>query len=267
MQYQIKELSIGGILDQTVVLLKNHFGLLMGIVVVFYLPFLLLQSFVGMALLPEMPATPTAEDFRVYQEATAEAAPYTVPLLLLFAFVIVPITNAALIDAVARCYLGSQATIGSSYSYAIKVLLPLLWTWFLQMLAIGGGFMLLIIPGIICMFWFSLSSHTVVVGGEKGFAALKRSRQLMKGNIGTMIALGLIIGIIQWGIAFGAALLPQQHIRLVAQAFAGSVGFLFSAVAFVVFYFSCRCKNENFDLTHLAESFGEEESLDAEPAM
>jgi len=267
MQYQIKELGLGGILDQAIKLVKNHFGLLFGIVAIVYLPFALLQGFVSLAVLPELPANPSMEDFRVYQEAAGQASIYTMPLAILFGFVIVPITNAAVIDAVSRCYLSKEASVGGSYSHATKILFPLLGTWILQMLAIMGGFILLIIPGIIFSFWFCLSSHTVVIGGESGRAALSRSKKLIKGNIGTVIALGLVLGVIQWGISGGAFLIPQKHVATAAQAILGSVAFVFSTVAFVVFYFSCRCKIENFDLTLLAENVGVEGPVEPEAAM
>jgi hypothetical protein len=267
MQYQIKSLGLGGILDQAVQLVKNHFGLFFGIVAVLYLPFALLQGFVSLAVLPELPATPTTEDFRVYQEAAAQASIYTMPLTILFGFVVVPITNAAVIDAVSQCYLSKEATIGSSYSHATKILFPLLGTWILQMLAIMGGFILLIIPGIIFSFWFFLSSHAVVVGGESGRAALSRSKKLMQGNIGTVIALGMVLGVIQWGIIGGTYFIPQKHVATAAQALLGSVAFVFSTVAVVVFYFSCRCKIENFDLTLLAENIGLEGPAEPEAAM
>jgi len=210
MQYQIQSLGLGGILDQAVKLVKNHFTLFFGIVAVLYLPFALLQGFVSLAVLPELPAAPTMEDYRVYQEAAAQSLTYTMPLAIFFGFVIVPITNAAVIDAVSRCYLSKEATLGSSFSHATKILFPLLGTWILQMLAVLGGFLLLIIPGILFGFWFCLASHAVVIGGESGRAALSRSKKLMKGNIGVVMALGMVLGAIQWGIAGGAYLIPKN---------------------------------------------------------
>lgn len=267
MQYQIKELSLGEILDHAVQLTKNHFGLFFGIVAVGYLPFTLIQEFGGLAMAPELPPNPTPEDIRVYEEAIAKAAMFVLPLIGIFALIVVPISNAAVIDAVSRCYLSQETSVGNSYSHAFRIILPLIGTWILQTLAIIGGFILLIIPGIIFAFWFSLSSHAVVIGGESGTAALSRSKRLMKGNIGTAFALGLVIAVIQWGIGLGAAVIPQQHAQVIVTAVLGSVAFLFSTVAYVVFYFSCRCKNENFDLTLLAENIGEAEPTDAEPAF
>ncbi|TWU25740.1 hypothetical protein [Bythopirellula polymerisocia] len=267
MQYEIKSLGLGGILDQTIKLVTNHFGLFFGIVAVLYLPFVLLQGFIPLAVLPELPAQPTTEQIRAYQEANAQLGLYLAPLSILFGFVIVPITNAAVIDAVSRCYLSREATIGTSYSHAKRILLPLLGTWLLQMLAIMGGFILLIIPGIIFTFWFYLATHTVVIGGESGKAALSRSKKLMKGNMGTAVALTMVISVIQWAFIGGAYFIPQKHVATAAQAVLGAAAFVFATVAIVVFYYSCRCKVENFDLALLAENIGLEGPVETENAL
>ena len=79
-------------------------------------------------------------------------------------------------------------------------------TWFLVGLAIMGGMILCLVPGILAAFWFSLATQVVVIEGVAGFAAMKRSKQLMAGNIGTIFVLGLLIGLINVGIGFGASL-------------------------------------------------------------
>ena len=89
----------------------------------------------------------------------------------------------------------------------------------------------------------------------------------MKGNIGTVFALSIVLGVIQWAIIGGAYLIPQAHVATVVQALLGSVAFVFSTVAIVVFYFSCRCKAENFDLTLLAENIGLAGSAEPEAAL
>jgi hypothetical protein len=258
MQYEIKQLGLGGILDQAVNLLKNHFGLFFGITLAIYVPWMLFQNFVTLAVMPELPAQPTMDDIMAYNQAALDNIKYTIPMTLFLAFVVVPITNAAIIDAVARCYLGKPTTVGGSLSRAVTIILPLLWTWLLMMLAIMGGMILCIIPGILFAFWFSLASHTVVIEGNSGVAALSRSKFLMTGNIGTVFVLSILVGVIQVAIQFGAGLIPQQHLAVIAAVALGAVGTIFGAAAFVVFYFSCRCKAENFDLQLLAEAVGAE---------
>ncbi len=267
MQYQIKELSLGEILDHAVKLTKNHFSLLFGIVSVLYLPVVLLNGIITVTMLPEMPLIPEMEDIAAYQEAAAQISIFTTPISFAFLLIVLPVTNAAVVDAVSRCYLQKEATVGGAFSHAFRILLPLIGTWILQWLAMFAGFFLLFIGMLIFGLWFLLSTHCVVIGGESGRAALSRSKKLMKGNMLTGVALSFILIVIQWGIAFGAYVIPQKHVAMLGQVVLGSVAFIFSTVCFVVFYFSCRCKNENFDLTLLAENIGAEAPTEAEPAL
>ena len=80
----------------------------------------------------------------------------------------------------------------------------------------------------------------------------------MKGNIGTAIGLGLLLWVIIVGLSLGAGVIPQIHTRIFAAAFIQGIVTLIAAATFVVFYFSCRCKVENFDLQVLADAIGEE---------
>jgi uncharacterized membrane protein len=124
-------------------------------------------------------------------------------------------------------------------------------------LAIMGGLILLIIPGILFAFWFSLATHVVVLENINGGAALGRSKTLMKGNIGTLFVLGILLGIIGFAVAMVAGFVPQVHAQIMLRILLQSAMTIVSTAALVVFYFSCRCRHENFDLEHLAQSMGE----------
>ena len=78
----------------------------------------------------------------------------------------------------------------------------------------------------------------------------------MKGNIGTGFALGLVVGIINACMGAGAGMIPQPHAQVVSIALAQGIAMLLGTCSVVVFYFSCRCKAENFDLQVLADAVG-----------
>ena len=90
-----------------------------------------------------------------------------------------------------------------------------------------------------------------------GGAALRRSKQLVSGNIGTLFVLGIIIFAIGFGIGLVAGMIPQIHVQIVVRVLLQAVMTILSTAALVVFYFSCRCEKDNFDLEHLAQSMGE----------
>lgn len=265
MSYKIQELSLGGILDQAIKLVKDHFGLLFGIVALVYIPF---NMVVGMYVVTELPPNPgilaPLEEQRAFQAEAAKILPITATAGLLTFLLIIPLSNAAIIDAVAKLYLGKPTSVMGSIKVGLGRILPLIWTSILMGLAIMGGFILLIIPGIIFAFWFSLSNHVVVLEKLDGTAALKRSKALMSGNIGTVFVLGILLAVMGWGIGMVSGLIAQPMAAVAVRVILASVMTLLSTAALVVFYFSCRCKLENFDLEHLAESMGEMSVADAD---
>ena len=84
----------------------------------------------------------------------------------------------------------------------------------------------------------------------------------MEGNIGTIFVLGLLIGIINAGMTVGVTFIPQPYVQAVANAIVVGIATILASAAFVVFYFSCRCKHERFDLALLAQSVGAEAPAD-----
>lgn len=60
-------------------------------------------------------------------------------------------------------------------------IVPYFWVTFLKGLMVLGGFILLIIPGIIFSVWFCLVEYAFVFEGKKGFSASWRSKELVKG--------------------------------------------------------------------------------------
>ena len=61
-----------------------------------------------------------------------------------------------------------------------------------------------------------------------------------------------------------AGIIPQLQLRMAVAAVIQSVFTVFSSAAMVVFYFSARCKNEQFDLQLLADNVGTEVVLEAD---
>jgi len=174
------------------------------------------------------------------------------------AFVATPICNAAMIHAISAVYLNRPITIGAAYSRAIRALGPLLWTSILYGIIVLVGLLLLVVPGILFFLWYSLCSLVVVVEGSNGMPALNRSKLLMKGNIGTLSLLLLILGIISSVCQSIERFIPNAYLQIGVSVLIQTVLLVFTTAAAVVFYFSCRCKNEHFDLALLAQAVGED---------
>ena len=88
---------------------------------------------------------------------------------------------------------------------------------------------------------------------------------MLKPIFTTLFVLGLVMGPIIGGVQIGVAFIPQPHARALLSVLAEGVLTVFASGATVVFYFSARCKNEQFDLQLLAENVGAELAV-LEPA-
>jgi len=84
---------------------------------------------------------------------------------------------------------------------------PFFSTSILNGLAVLGGTILFIVPGIIFGLWFSQSPYVVVEEGLANTAALKRSKYYVKGRIGQIFGKLFYIGIITLGLYIGLSII------------------------------------------------------------
>jgi hypothetical protein len=272
MAYKIQHLGLGGILDQAIAITKNHFTLLFTIMLLVMIPFELINQYLDISA--DLALTPDASDLEILDEADISVVepelpawyfPWLTLYILLYMFVVFPLTNAAVIHAVAKLYLGQPVTAVEAMKVGLRRFLPLIGTSILFSLVVMGGMILLIIPGILFAIWFGLYQHVVVLEGLVGQKALARSKKLVTPYWATFLALGLIMWIISMAAEFGPELIPQKHVQVVVCVLATAVVTIVATAAWVVFYFSCRCAAENFDLHYLAETMGAEPTPMDEP--
>ena len=179
---QTKELmGIGELLKTSWTVIKNNIAVLLGIIALY------LVATTGVKCLPNI--------FKVF------ALPITIIIPL--------ITSIGLIFAINNILEGNSVDIKESYKTGFKKFFPYLWVMILVGLAVCGGLILLIVPGIIFGVWFSLAYCARIIEGIGGTAALKRSKQLVKGNwwyvLGAPLVCGIVYGIciyIPFGILF-----------------------------------------------------------------
>lgn len=259
-RYDLREMGIGDILDQAVKLLRNHFKLLFLISCFLSIPADLIHSFAVYVMMPTItPGTMTDA-----QAVTASMLPLwivNIVFALLQVVVIMPLTNGATIAAISSEYLNRKTTPVESMKLALSRFWPLIWTGFLATLFISLGLLALIIPGIYLMFRYWLKSQVVIIEGESGPSALKRSAALMKGNMGKAFVLGLLLGVISSLVQSIAQFIPVVPLSMLVQILLTTVVFIFGAAATVAFYFSARCQHENFDLEVLAGAMEKEKAL------
>jgi len=255
--YKIKHLSLGGVLDQAISVVKNHFGLLFQIMLMTLIPWNILSGVIQLSVLPTPPAKGTPEEMTRYLQSVISYLPMIYGLAIVGLLIVLPIANAAVIYSVAEIYLGKTVTAVTALKKGLSLIGPLIGTSILMGLAIMLGFVLCLIPGVLFALWYGLSQHVVVLESISGMKALSRSKQLVRPYLGTFLVLGLIVTIITVMVTGGATLIPQPYVQLIVTILVSSILTIFSTAVFVIFYFSCRCGVDNFDLEHLAAAVGE----------
>ncbi len=83
----------------------------------------------------------------------------------------------------------SQEGIGvvESYRRGWHKILPYWWIILLSMVITAGGFILLVVPGIIFAIWFSLAIFVLISEDKKGMSALLKSKEYVKGKWGGVL--------------------------------------------------------------------------------
>jgi hypothetical protein len=218
------------------------------------IPVTLIQGFLTLSVTTTLPPHPTMQDVMNARQVQAQYWPWFVGFGLLQFVLVIPLVNAAVIHAVARVYLGQPVTALEAISRGIRRLLPLFGTALLTYLAVFGGFLLFIIPGIYFSIWFALSQHVVVIEELSGPTAMKRSKKLIHKDRGTFVALGIVLLVISFLTQGGVRYIPQPHLQVIGMALVQALVTMLWTASLVVFYFSCRCNVENFDLHYLAQS-------------
>jgi hypothetical protein len=244
MAYEIRPMSVGEILDTGFRLLRNHFSLLVIISAIAYGPMGLLQlaiaQFTGMN--------------------QGHAGSMIVPLLvfvLVMALVVIiafPLSSTAMTMALGDLYVGRPTSAGQALRQSWSILLPVVGTGLLSSILIGLAMLLLVIPGIWLMLAYWVSTQVMVVERIFGMAALRRSSELMKGNKGRGLVIGIVVVLLMSVVSGGAtwALNAWPSVNAIASTIVGIVTYAFLYAVNVVFYFDVRCRREAFDLEHLA---------------
>jgi hypothetical protein len=229
MAYDIRPLSLAEVLDRGFRVLRDHFRLLVGIAAWAWIPYGVLlalsasnKTFAGLAM-------------------------------LLF-LIVSPLMYAALIVAVGEVYLDQPATIAVSYESTRSLVVPIVGSFLLLYVLLALALLAFIIPGIYFMVCWTLITPVMIVERRFGMAALRRSRELVKGAWGRTFAILFVASLIASlpGSMLNVYWMFIPYLGPVLNAATSAVVSTYSAVVLVIYYFDRRCRVEEFDLHLLA---------------
>jgi hypothetical protein len=246
----LRPLSTGELLDRTFHLYRNNFLLFVGITAIPQLVVLALQ--LGSAAI-------------LFTGSTVGFG-LGVVIAGLVSYVAIEVSHAATIMAVSNLHLDRPATIGTAYSAAKESIGRVIGISLLVGIAIGIGFLLLIVPGIyLALAWSLVIPVTVLEGGGLNVSTT-RSKALSKGSFGKIFVIFFLMVVLTVVVSMVlnlALLIPigllglhdTGQIRAVTQALQ-SVGNLVSTclvgplltIALTLIYYDQRVRKEGFDL-------------------
>jgi hypothetical protein len=258
---QLREMRIGEMLDAAVRLYREHWKVLLGIAAFVLVPYFFIQEALVAAVTRDVTTNLGGLSVQTQEGATAAAVVSIVFGLGYFLF-IQPFLTAAMARATADLYVGGRADIVGTYRFALPHTHSILWVSLLTFLAVAGGFILLIIPGIIFYVRFLFGPTVVVVEGTKGTQAMRRSWRLVKGHtgkvLGTVFLAGLLAAIIggilsvPFVIAGNLMGTGGWILRAIGSSLSAVITRPFAAIIAVLLYFDMRIRKEGLDLALMA---------------
>ena len=155
-----------------------------------------------------------------------------------------------------------EASAGQALARGVQCVLSLIGAAILYFLAMAGGLILLIIPGIILSLSLSFGFFAIVLDGESALGGLKRSHRLVWGNwwrtlavvsVPVVIVMILYLGL---GIAFGATLVmsdgrPSSDVLITANLSEAAIGGITAPLIYSIMiaqYHDLKLRKEGHDL-------------------
>ena len=223
--------DLGDLLTVSFGLFMKHFSPLFSLAMIPVIPYVLLIDGVWGRTLADGPDT------------QSEPAP-TITYLLVGVFVVQPLVTALVVRYLDALRDGREPSVGEALRDAMPFLLPAAGAIVLAALGIGVGFLLLVVPGVWLAIRWLFVAQAVVIGGERGTAALRASAAIVDGQwwstFGRMFVLNLVGTAIALVLGIPAAAIDNGVVYVVLQTIGTAASIAFTALAVTLLYFDRR---------------------------
>ncbi|MDP3794984.1 MAG: hypothetical protein Q8R13_03585 [bacterium] len=149
------------------------------------------QVFIGIALIPLLFVVPVF--------LLGDRAPAALPAFAILSGVVLLMGRLALYAAVSANG-NPEGGVTGAFERGASLIMPFLFIGILTFLAVTGGFMLFVIPGIILSLALSFAGYVLFSEGYRGLAALVRSWQYLRGYWWSVFWRYLVFGLIAGGL-------------------------------------------------------------------
>ena len=272
----LEPVGIGDILEFSFRVYRQRFGTLVRAVAVVVVPVWLFTALL-------LSATPLGEALELFesrpsgQAATDPADPFADVEASDFALYIggvlvvgglgavsTQLATAVTCIIVAGAYLGRARTWQDSLAFTWRRLGPLVWLQLVYGVLLGLGFIAFLVPGVYLFVAWSVAVPVLLFEDTRGFGALRRSRELLRGRwwptAGLLVLVALATGLFQ---ALLSAVVPllvagsgSDVARTFAEAAAGLIGAVvtapFTAAVLTVLFFDALVRKDGWAVADTA---------------
>lgn len=163
------------------------------------------------------------------------------------------VLTGAITRAAAGTFLGRDLEIGESYRYGFERFWSIVLVGVLTALAIAGGFILLVVPGLFVLTRLACTIPALVIEDKRGREALRRSWTLVRGFgwpvFGTIIVAAVLNGLVSSLLTapFG----DNWAARSLVSAIASVITMPYMALVGVFIYVDLRVRKERYSAADL----------------
>lgn len=267
----LRPLSLGELLDRTFFLYRRHFLLFIGIAVIPYSLFFLIN--LATALLPIFARSPRPSAFPSMTFTTAAVGGGLFAIFAVFAgFVAFLFSVGATVYAVSELYLGRRISIREAFGRVRGKSWTIFGVLFLSGLIMIGGFLALVIPGIYLTCRICVATPAALLEDIGASDSIRRSFELTRDFAGRAFMIYLLSFSMAWGIVavfqmpfavlitvggrhsplFVLWTVLMQVGNFIASVLVAPV----STIGFALFYYDLRVRKEAFDLQMMMQAVG-----------
>lgn len=248
--------GVGEILSTAFDLYGRSWRTLIPLVAVVVVPLTILQYALDEVLWGDVVRASTGGgvDVVVSNEEAWQVAVGSLLLGLISLFVTLVLVG-AVAWAAAGVLVGREPDLGESYRFGVARIWSVLLVSLLTGLAVAGGFILLIVPGLIFLARFAVSVPAFVVEGKRGRSALSRSWNLVTGHswpvFGTLIVAGLLAGAVSAVLTVPFS--GPWFVRGLLAGIGSAITTPFTGLVFSLVYFDLRVRKDGLDVAGLEQ--------------
>lgn len=239
--------GVGEILAHAFQIYRMHWRNLLALVAVVVIPLTVLQVLLSDVLSSSFEVRETVGG-EVVVDGSFAAFGFAAAVVALLSLLTYTILTGAITRAAAATFVGRDLDIAESYRFGLSRFWSIVLVGLLVGLAVLGGLILLVIPGIFIAVRLSSSIAALVIEDRRGRAALSRSWNLVAGMwwpvFGAFLVAGLLTGLLSS--ALTAPFTGNLALSAIAQSVAGVITMPYTALVGILIYLDLRVRKEQY---------------------